>query len=713
MSGDHDSGDRDATQSRVSLFGRRKKPAPADAPPPEKPPRKPRRMGVSSLSGLLTFVLLGALGTVGALAWLMKEARSPGPLAEDKVVMITRDDDASSIADQLERAGVVDSAMWFNILTLLDGNRGALKRGEYAFKAGMSMNDVENELIAHRVVRYKLTIPEGLTSQQIVDRLRDDSILVGDIREIPREGALMPDTYYFERGDTRLSILSRMAKTQTKTVDEVWKARSPNLPIKSPWEMVTLASIVEKETGKPDERPRVAGVFINRLGKRMRLDSDPTIVYGLVMGKGTLGRSITRADLNQSTPYNTYIIDGLPPGPICNPGKAALEAVAKPAQSKDLYFVADGTGGHAFAETLDQHQKNVARWRQIEKDVKDKLAPDVAPQAGPAIRGFLEQKSDPAQFGALVAPGQGQAPASVFARLSEIGADRNSNAAASAAAMASAAAPRASGLKSVPESNDAPAAAPLAYGDGATPKLSQEPFGALVTPTQGEAAPAAIVTRLSKIGADRNSNTKASAADMTSAASPGASSLKSVPESNDAPAATLAYGDGATPKLSQEPFGALVTPTQGQAAPTAIVTRLSKIGADRKAKDAALAMLAAPGFKTLEESAVVSGVNDAPAEGLAFGDADPPGTSGPVATAPLSPAMLADQKAREAKYGTATLASTEVPASFAAAPAAAQPATASGRPRIYDASEGTPLDPLLNKTYDLSYAKVVPASLIK
>ena len=225
----------------------------------------------------------------------------------------------------------------------------------------------------------------------------------------------MPDTYYFERGDTRLSILSRMAKTQTKTVDEIWKARSPDLPIKSPWEMVTLASIVEKETGKTEERPRVAGVFINRLDKHMRLDSDPTIVYGLVSGKGTLGRSITRADLNQSTPYNTYIIDGLPPGPICNPGKAALEAVAKPARSKDLYFVADGTGGHAFAETLDQHQKNVARWRQIEKDVKDKLAPDVT---GPAIRGSIDAV-DPAQFGALVAPGQGQAPPSVLARLEQ------------------------------------------------------------------------------------------------------------------------------------------------------------------------------------------------------------------------------------------------------------------------------------------------------
>jgi UPF0755 protein len=637
MSADHDSGDGDAPRPRVSLFGRASKPALSDPPPPPtRPPRKPRRMGLSSLSGLLTFVLLGALVTVGALAWLMKEARSPGPLAADKVVMIVREDDAGSIADQLERAGVIDSAMWFNILTLLDGNRGALKRGEYAFKAAVSMNEIENELIAHHVVRYKLTIPEGLTSEEVIDRLREDPVLIGEIREPPREGSLMPDTYYFERGDTRLSILSRMAKVQARTVDEIWKERSPDLPIKSPGEMVTLASIVEKETGKPEERPRVAGVFINRLEKHMRLESDPTIVYGLAQGKGTLGRSITRADLNQSTPYNTYIIEGLPPGPICNPGKAALEAVAKPARSRDLYFVADGTGGHAFAETLDQHQKNVAHWRQIEKDVKDKLAPDVTP--GPAIRGSIEPV-DPYEFGALVEPGQGQAPASVLARLSKIGAERNT----SDTALASLAA---AGVKSNKEMNNGPPVG-LAFADADPPKAG--------------AGPVASVS------------------------------------------------------LSPAEFGALVAPGQGQSAPASILARLSKIGADRNAKDAALASLAGPGFKTIEESgAIVAGVNDAPAEGLAFGDADPPGAGeGPIASAPLSPAMLADQKAREAKYGTATLVSNVAIDSAGATPAAALPPTASGHPRIYDASEGTPLDPLLNKTYDLSYAKVVPADTMK
>ena len=557
MSGDFDSGDGKAPP-RVSLFGSVGRRAPGGAaPPPPSQPRKPRRMGLSSVSGLLTFVLIGALATIGALAWLLKESRSPGPLEADKVVMIVREDDGGSIADQLERAGVIDSALWFNILTLLDGNRGALKRGEYAFKAGMSMNDIENELVAHRVVMYKLTIPEGLTSEQIVQRLRENDVLSGDVKENPREGSLMPDTYSFERGYARQALLAAMARAQTKGVEEVWKKRAQDLPIRSPGEMVTLASIVEKETGKADERPRVAGVFVNRLEKHMRLESDPTIVYGLVLGRGTLGRSITKADLNQSTPYNTYIIDGLPPGPICNPGKAALEAVANPARSKDLYFVADGTGGHVFAETFDQHQKNVAHWRQIEKDVKDKLAPDVTPQSAPAIRGSIDPV-DPSQFGALVAP------------------------------------------------------------------------------------------------------------------------------------------------------------AQAQAAPAAILARLSKIGASRKAGEAALASLVAPGVKSIEEiGGVVAGVNDGPAEGAAFNDADPAGAAGPagpISSVPLSPTMLADQRAREARYGTAPLVSGGAAAVVAApaAPASPEPPTASGRPRIFDASEGTRLDPLLNKTYDLSYAKVVP-----
>jgi UPF0755 protein len=404
---------------RVTLFGGRRKSgngggngngngAGSGKSAPSKRPRRPRHYGLSGLSGLLTFVLaIGLLG-VGVLVWSVVESRKPGPLAEDKIVVIEREDDAGTIGDQLERAGVIDSALWFSAMTMLDGSRSSLKRGEYAFKAGVSLRQVEAELIAHKVVQHKLTIPEGLTSDQVVERLRDDDVLDGDVKEPPREGSLLPDTYLFERGDTRQAELTRMAKAQAKLVDDIWAKRAPDLPIKSPGELVTLASIVEKETGKADERPRVAGVFVNRLQKHMRLQSDPTIVYGLVFGKGTLGHPITKAELDQPTPYNTYNIDGLPPGPICNPGKAALEAAANPMRTKELYFVADGTGGHAFAETLDQHLKNVAHWRQIEQDAKDRLAPDAtptpAPSPTPAKHSALDDV-DPAIFGAVALGG--------------------------------------------------------------------------------------------------------------------------------------------------------------------------------------------------------------------------------------------------------------------------------------------------------------------
>jgi UPF0755 protein len=524
---------------------------------------------LAALSAFLSFVLISAVIAVGAVAWLMIEGRKPGPLTEDKTVNIVREEDGGTIAEQLERAGVVDSATWFTLLSLLDGNRNSLKRGEYEFKAGVSMNDVETLLAQHKVVRHKITIPEGLTSDQIVQRLREDDVLIGDVKDVPREGSLMPDTYLFERGDTRASIVARMSKAQTRVVEDIWKNRAQDLPIKSPGEMVTLASIVEKETGKADERPKVAGVFVNRLQKHMRLESDPTIVYGLAFGKGTLGRPITRADLNQATPYNTYQIDGLPPGPISNPGKAALEAVANPVRGKDLYFVADGTGGHVFADTFEQHLKNVARWRQIEKDEKDHLAPDVAPPA-PSTRGAIEP-ADPQSFGALV---------------------------------------------------------PV-----------------------GPAAPAAA----------------------------------------------------------------------------ALAARLGKLGTSRHAVDAALSSIAgAGGYATSIEDlgGVVSGVNDAPADGEAFADVSPSiDGSGSPSSVPLSPAMLADERAREAKFGLrgAVDAANAAPppaeqaqagqAQGAQSAKVAAPPTASGRPRIYDASEGTKLDPLLNKTYDLSFAKVVPAAL--
>ncbi len=395
--------------AKVSLFGRK---APLGPPGPKsdgrepRPDRRRRRPGLSTLSALLSFILVGAFIGIAGFAAALVEIHRPGPLAEDKVVQIAREDDGGPIAEQLERAGVVDSAIAFSAMTLIDGKRSGLKRGEYDFKPHVSSSDVEQLLLSGKVVLHRITIPEGLTSDQIVQRLRDNEILVGEVKEPPREGSLLPETYSFPRGETRQALLAKMAKDQAKLVDEIWSRRDLDLPVKSPGELVTLASIVEKETGKPEERPRVAAVFINRLQRHMKLQSDPTIVYGLAFGKGTLGRPISKADLTLATPYNTYIIDGLPPGPICNPGKAALEAAADPLHSNELYFVADGTGGHAFAVTLDQHLKNVARWREIEQDAKDKLAPDAAAPGAPAVIPAAAKHTeipppDPKVFGAL------------------------------------------------------------------------------------------------------------------------------------------------------------------------------------------------------------------------------------------------------------------------------------------------------------------------
>jgi UPF0755 protein len=204
-----------------------------------------------------------------------------------------------------------------------------------------------------------------------VARLSDNDIFAGAVKEMPREGTLLPETYKFPRGATRDQVIQRMQQTQKRVLAEIWERRNPDIPIKTPDQLVTLASIVEKETGKPDERSRVAAVFVNRLRQKIKLQSDPTIIYGLVGGKGTLGRPIKRSEITQPSPYNTYVIDGLPPGPIANPGRASLEAAANPARTRDLFFVADGTGGHAFTETYDQHAKNVAKLRAMEKQVQN------------------------------------------------------------------------------------------------------------------------------------------------------------------------------------------------------------------------------------------------------------------------------------------------------------------------------------------------------
>ncbi len=379
----------------------------APPPPPPKPPSR-RRPTLSAVSGFLSFLVIVAVGALAALVWGGNRLQEPGPLQVDKVVFIAPHTDLPDIVDKLSTDDVIDSPLAFNVVLTIERKRGKVRAGEYLFKQHASMRSVIDTLVSGRQILHAITIPEGLTSTQVVQRLRESDVLVGDIRDVPKEGTLLPETYKVARGSSRNEILQKMEDDERRAVDQIWARRSPDLPLRSPYELVTLASIVEKETGKADERPRVAGVFINRLERHMRLQSDPTIVYGLVAGQGTLGHSITRAELDKRTPYNTYQIDNLPPSAIANPGRAALEAVANPSRTAELYFVADGTGGHVFSSTVEEHNRNVQRWRQIERDAKDrvdvdKLSPTaVTPPPPPATRGQRSDASD-AIFGTLPA----------------------------------------------------------------------------------------------------------------------------------------------------------------------------------------------------------------------------------------------------------------------------------------------------------------------
>lgn len=333
--------------------------------PRRRPSQAARHPAVTIGSGIFTFLLFALLG--GGLAlWYGEHAyNGEGPLTAEKTVLIPRGSGVRDMAEMLEREGVIDNWLVFVLGQRMMRPDASMKAGEYLFKPGQSMASVVDAIASGKVLVHQVTIPEGLTSQQVVQRLMANDMLTGT-PTVPLEGTLLPETYRIHRGMSREELLKQMADAQQKLVKTLWEKRAPDLPVKNPQEMIILASIVEKETGEPDERPKVAAVFINRLNKKMRLQSDPTIIYGLVGGKGSLGRSITRADIVSPTAYNTYAVDGLPPGPIANPGREALAAVANPAQTKDLYFVADGTGGHAFAETLADHNKNVARWRAIE-----------------------------------------------------------------------------------------------------------------------------------------------------------------------------------------------------------------------------------------------------------------------------------------------------------------------------------------------------------
>jgi UPF0755 protein len=343
-------------------------------------------------NAIFTIILLVAIVVGVVYSFGKQKFDTAGPLDRERIVNIPRGLGLREIADLLARENVIDQPWVFIGGVLVLKAREDLKYGEYKFGKQITLRDTIETIVEGKVVQHAFTIPEGLTSEQIVARLAEIDFLAGNIREIPKEGTLLPETYNFPRGTTREQAIQRMQQAHARVLKEIWDRRSTDIPVKTPEALVTLASIVEKETGRADERSRVAAVFNNRIRQRMKLQSDPTIIYGLVGGKGTLGRPIMRSEIDQPTPYNTYVIEGLPPGPIANPGRASLEATANPARTKEVFFVADGTGGHAFAENLQQHQQNVAKLRQFEQQTRQTSQGAAAPTPDRAL-GFSEPAS--------------------------------------------------------------------------------------------------------------------------------------------------------------------------------------------------------------------------------------------------------------------------------------------------------------------------------
>jgi UPF0755 protein len=361
---------------------------PEQVPPPPKRSERARNPFVVVGNAIITFLIILMIGAGTAYYYGKQILEMPGPLQEDKIVNIPARAGKRDIADALQREGVINVNPWIFIGSVFALKASSdLKPGEYSFQRSASLRDVIATIVEGKVVQHAVTIPEGLTSEQIVARLTDNDIFSGSVREMPREGTLLPETYKFPRGTTREQVIQRMQQTQRRVLAEIWERRNPDVPIKSPDKLITLASIIEKETGRADERSRVAAVFVNRLRQKIKLQSDPTIIYGLVGGKGTLGRPIKRSEIQQPSPYNTYVVDGLPPGPIANPGRASLEAAANPARTRDLFFVADGTGGHAFTETYDQHQKNVVKLRALEKQIQNDTVEPAEDAPPPAATG--------------------------------------------------------------------------------------------------------------------------------------------------------------------------------------------------------------------------------------------------------------------------------------------------------------------------------------
>lgn len=318
---------------------------------------------------ILSFLFVLGLTTMGGLFlfWGPGGILSSGPHFEDRTVLIEKGSTLSTTAHLLAQQGAIVYPWSFMGSVLLSGNKGALKAGEYLIPAHASPLDIVHILVSGKVVVHQVTIPEGLTVPQIIDIVKALPHLVGEVTRIPEEGALLPETYSYIRGESREKIISHMRRAMELALEQVWENRKEGLPITTPEELLVLASIVEKETGVPAERPQVAAVFLNRLKKGMKLQSDPTVIYGITLGEKPLGRLLTLTDLKHGSAYNTYLIPALPPKPIACPGRKSLEAVVGPATTGDYYFVADGTGGHTFSSNYAQHLENVREWRKVQK----------------------------------------------------------------------------------------------------------------------------------------------------------------------------------------------------------------------------------------------------------------------------------------------------------------------------------------------------------
>ncbi len=383
-------------------------------------------------SNALTLFVVALLAAAAVVAWGRQEFAGAGPLQDAVCFKVERGANLSGVSDALAEQGVVSSAAIFRIGTDYAGRGGDLRFGSYLIEAGSSMREVLDDLTAggqstcgrevnYRIgiakadvllreldpvtqgfvevarfepgvdavpqafaaaqddadLRWRVTVAEGVTSWQVIDALRRADFLGGELPDLPTEGSLAPDSYEVDRGGDRTALVALMVKRQAAILAEAWEARAPGVPYATPEEALIMASIVEKETGVPEERRQVASVFVNRLEQGMKLQTDPTVIYGVTNGEGVLGRGLRQSELRRETPYNTYVIDGLPPTPIANPGRAAIEAALNPDSTDFLFFVADGTGGHAFAQTLAEHNENVARWREIEAQAGEEGATGV------------------------------------------------------------------------------------------------------------------------------------------------------------------------------------------------------------------------------------------------------------------------------------------------------------------------------------------------